>query len=194
MHVPAAKSILFRVPIVAFDLETFQTTLGDEKFLVWYPENKPQEQRQPKRWSVRKILQRPNCYLTATDDPEHMGPLFRDPTLRQWKETVATLSGYPFRMHAWISGASKTITTTHKDYYHNVIMVLSGKKIIYLHDDTLETVQDVDTDGSPATPYTCDGWTKIELTPGTLFYLCPATWHYVESDPQTVMCSLLWEA
>jgi hypothetical protein len=186
-HLPSETCLVISAPPLPFSVGQFLRDTADRKFLVWFPESS--QEPTPYMWLIKTVLETPDCYLTATDDPEEMGPMFYCKKLREWGQA----SAIPWNMHAWISGKSECVTGTHIDHYNNLVCVLHGRKVFYLTKANLPHHKAADTDASDATPANTPGvWTRLELTPGKMLYITPGTWHYVESDPQTIMCSFLW--
>ena len=99
-------------------------------------------------------------------------------------------------------GSGGVPCNTHRDAYHNIVLVLMGRKVFYVaRPDTFENETDWRRGGDEnerllARPL--DGtakdvpadWFRAELGPGDVLYLPLDWWHAVLSDPHTVMTNV----
>ena len=89
----------------------------------------------------------------------------------------------------FINGGFSPVTRTHYDGYHNIVLLLSGSKTFYLAKQgrivNTPTRNENETDSNPH-----DGTSAFEkatLAPGCILYIPAGWWHYVESEPYSVM-------
>ena len=99
-------------------------------------------------------------------------------------------------------GSGGVPCNTHRDAYHNIVLVLTGRKVFYIaRPETFENEADWRRGGDEnerllARPL--DGtakdvpadWFRAELRPGDMLYLPLDWWHAVLSDPHTVMTNV----
>lgn len=99
-HLPSDTCLVITAPALPFSVDRFLRDTADRKFLVWVPESSPMDERTPCMWPMKTVLDTPDCYLTATDDPEEMGPMFHCKELRAWGQVGTERAGIPWKMHA----------------------------------------------------------------------------------------------
>ena len=89
----------------------------------------------------------------------------------------------------FINGDFSPITKTHFDDYHNVIIMLSGSKTFYLaRQGSIVNTDNKNENETDSDPH--DGksiFVKATLTPGDMLYIPLGMWHYVESQPNSIM-------
>jgi hypothetical protein len=79
---------------------------------------------------------------------------------------------------------------THYDTYHSWAMVLVGRKSFYVlpHETLRKSKGDKPHERSDVDPSHRDlPWRRFDLEPGDVFFLPAGWWHFVVSDPQTIM-------
>ena len=89
----------------------------------------------------------------------------------------------------FINGDFSPITKTHYDDYHNIIILLSGSKTFYLaRQGSIVNTDNKNENETDSNPH--DGtssFVKATLTPGDMLYIPLGWWHYVESEPNSIM-------
>ena len=101
------------------------------------------------------------------------------------------------RRPAFVTGTHPVTTETHFDAYHSLAFVLSGSKTFYvapphkvkqtgrkmIHESTAHPHQP----GTPREQLLPQPFERINVPAGGLLYLPAGWWHFVESEPKTVM-------
>lgn len=89
----------------------------------------------------------------------------------------------------FINGNYKPVTKTHFDNYHNVILLLEGKKTFYLaKQGSIVKTKNKNANETDSNPHEGESvFVKTVLTPGDVLYIPLGWWHYVESAPNSIM-------
>ena len=113
------------------------------------------------------------------------------------EEWLAARRGPVARRPAFVNGVGAAQTPTHFDDYASVALVLTGAKTFHIaapsrvHQTGRGMLHE-----SSATPYkpgtareqqVPQPFMRVQMEAGSLLYLPPRWWHYVESQPKTIM-------
>lgn len=113
------------------------------------------------------------------------------------EEWILSRVGPISRRPAFINGFNVKATTTHFDEYASFALVLTGAKTFHIAPPSLvhQTGRGMEHESS-ATPYkpgtareqdVPQPFVRVRIGAGCLLYLPPRWWHYVDSQPKTIM-------
>ena len=114
-------------------------------------------------------------------------------------------------MPVWVNGQFTAVSRTHNDDYLNFVVVLVGRKTFYVASP--ESIESLTHEARDIIPSNCEAahlptdhtirhraykgnkirMQKITLTPGTMLVIPPRWWHYVATDPETVMLNFWYQ-
>ena len=140
----------------------------------------------------------------------------------EWEDTLLTwIKDRPWfnatnsevTRHCLVNGKFSPVTCTHFDPYLNVALVLRGKKTFWcapfdaVNAKLFQPEQGTDPEWNrkahdvvpdqrtsiPRYAAACRRFTKFEVGAGEVLVLPPNVWHYVVSDPSTIMLNWWWK-